>query len=150
MITPSSIHPDTELRDFLQEKISVVVQGGTTEYVAVYGDWEKPTNKVPDDFIIIMHNGDVGGVGMDTYFADGNLMVSMYNRLNDDGSVKKNRVEKILTQFDELIERLITDNYFYKYDHLRFITPTTPNVTSGYSITNLNLRWHTKNKESND
>ena len=150
MITPSSIHPDTELRDFLQEKISVVVQGGTTEYVTVYGDWEKPTNKVPDDFIIIMHNGDVGGVGMDTYFADGYIMVSMYNRLNDDGSVKKNRVEKILKQFDELIEHLITDNYFYKYDPQRFITPTTPNVTSGYSITTLNLRWHTKNLQSNN
>lgn len=162
MITPSSIHPDTELRDFLQGlNIYVVAPSGETVPVAIYGDWEKPTNEVPDDFIIVMQNGDIGGVGNTVSYADGYIMVSLYCKLNDDGSVKKNRVNKILQQLDEMfIERieeeqtgivteyyksLVTDNYVYKYDAQRFITPTTPNITSGYSITNLNLRWHTNN-----
>ena len=145
MFNPSSIQPDSELRDFLQGQIRVGLAGGGTRIVAVYGDWERPTNEVPDDFLVIMNNGDVGGVGMDTDYAEGYLMVSLYSKLNDDGSVKKNRVQKILRQFDYLIEKLITDNYYYRYDTSRFITPTTPNVTSGYSVTNLNLRWHTTN-----
>lgn len=145
MFNPSSIQPDSELRDFLQGQIRVGLAGGGTRIVAVYGDWERPTNEVPDDFLVIMNNGDVGGVGMDTDYAEGYLMVSLYSKLNDDGSVKKNRVQKILRQFDDLIEKLITDNYYYRYDTSRFITPTTPNVTSGYSVTNLNLRWHTTN-----
>ena len=140
---PSSIHPDVELRDFLQGRISVATGGGTTEVVTIYGDWEKPTNEVPNDFIIVMLNGDIGGVGMDTPYANGYLLISLYNRLNDDGSIKKQRIQKILAQFDELVEKLITDNYFYEYTTERFITPTTPNITSGYSITNLNLRWTT-------
>lgn len=145
MISPSSIHPDLELRDFLQGRVSVGLPSGGRKTVAVYGDWERPSNDVPDDFIVVMHNGDIGGVGMKTDFADGNLIISLYCRLNDDGSVKRNRVSKILAQFDGLIEGLLTENYFFKYDDPRFITPTTPNVTSGYSITNLNLRWHTNN-----
>jgi len=152
MISPSSIHPDVELRDrFLQENITVVTGQDTTAEVAVYGDWEKPTNEVPDDFIVIMLNGDIGGVGMDTPYADGYIIVSLYCRLNDDGSVKKNRVERILAQLDGPFKNpsthdyqpLVTDNYCYRYEAQRFITPTTPNITSGYSITNLNLRWTT-------
>lgn len=143
MISLSSIHPDAELRDYLQNRISVVSEAGETVPVAVYGDWEKPTNAVPDDFIIVMTNGDVGGVGMDTPFAKGSIMVSLFCKLNDDGTLKKNRVDKILSQFDGIIEKLITDHYYYEYDAKRFITPTTPNASSGYSETYLNLRWTT-------
>lgn len=143
MFHPSEIHPDVELRNYLKDKISVVVSGSTTKKVTVYGDWERPTNGLEDDFIVIMLNGDFGGVGMDTPFARGFLMVSLYCRLNDDGSVKKNRVEKILKQFDTLVDNKSTDHYFFKYDPQQFITPTTPNITSGYSVTTLNLRWTT-------
>lgn len=143
MLRPSSIHPDVELRDYLKDRIDVVVPGGRTEKVMVYGDWEKPTNDIPDDFVIIMNNGDIGGVGMDTLFAHGYVMVSLYCKLNEDGTVKKNRVERILAQFDEEINELCTENYFFKYPAQQFITPTTPNVTSGYSVTTLNLRWTT-------
>lgn len=143
MFNPSSIHPDVELREYLQGMISVGVGGTETKPVTVYGDWEKPTNEVPDDFVIIMLNGDIGGVGMDTPFAKGYIMVSLYCKLNNDGSVKKNRVSKILEQFDLIVDKLLTENYYYEYDARRFITPTTPNITSGYSVTILNLRWTT-------
>ena len=146
----SSIHPDDELRDFLRGKISVGLAGGGSALVAVYGDWERPTNEVPDDFLVIMNNGDIGGVGMKVDYADGSLLVSLYSRMNDDGSIKKNRIDKILAQFDELIDELVTENYVFGYDSPRFITPTTPNQSSGYSITTLNLRWHTTNNFNSD
>lgn len=145
MILPSSIEPDVELRVFLQNKVRVGLAGGGSQMVTVYGDWERPTNMLPDDFIVIYQNGDVEGIGMENDFARGYIMVGLYSKLNDDGSVKKNRVKKLLAQFDDLLEKCITDNYIFEYDAQRFITPTTPNQTSGYSITNLNLRWHTTN-----
>ena len=43
MIKPSDIHPDVELRDFLQNKIRVGLSGGGSRIVQIYGDWEKPT-----------------------------------------------------------------------------------------------------------
>lgn len=145
MIRPSDIHPDVELREFLQGQIHVGLPDGGTKDVTVFGDWEKPTNGVPDDFLIIMNNGDVGGVGMDTNFARGYMAVSLYSKLNEDGTVKKNRITKILEQFDNIIERRNTGTYFFRYAVPQFITPTTPNITSGYSITTLNLIWHTTN-----
>lgn len=145
MFHPSSIEPDVELRDFLRGKIVVGLAGGGTQRVTVYSDWERPTNGLPDDFIVIYLNGDVEGIGMENDYARGYLMVGMYSRMNDDGSVKKNRVKKLLAQFDKILEKCVTENFYFEYDSPRFITPTTPNQTSGYSITNLNLRWHTTN-----
>lgn len=125
--------------------IHVGLSDGGQRTIAVFGDWEKPTNEVPDDFLIIMNNGDVGGLGMDINYANGYIAVSLYCKLNDDGTVKKNRITKILEQFDSIIERFCSANYFYRYASPQFITPTTPNITSGYSITTLNLVWHTTN-----
>lgn len=143
MMRPSSIQPDVELRDFLDGRITVGNSDGSLSPVRVYGDWERPTNDVPNDFIVIFLNGNVIGVGMDTPFAKGYVMISIYSRLNNDGSVKKSRIKKILEQFEILIEKHLTQNYHFEYEASRFITPTTPNVTSGYSVTTLNLRWTT-------
>lgn len=142
MMKPSAIEPDVELKGYLAGRISVGT-GSAATTVTVYSDWERPTNQLPEDFIVIYINGDVEGVAMDMPFAKGYLMVNLYSKLNDDGSVKKNRVKKILAQFDELIEKALTEHYHYEYDASRFITPTTPNQTSGYSVTSLNLRWTT-------
>lgn len=139
---PSTIEPDVELKNYLSGQIYAGNGSSATE-VTVYSDWERPTNQLPEDFIVIYINGDIEGVGMDTPFARGYLMVSLYCKLNDDGSVKKNRVKRLLSQFDELIEKSITAHYHFEYDASRFITPTTPNQTSGYSVTSLNLRWTT-------
>lgn len=156
MIKLSSIEPDVELKAFLTGKIHVGEGASATE-VKVYSDWERPTNELPSDFIVIYINGDIEGVGMDTPFARGYIMVSLYCKLNDDGSVKKNRVKKLLGQFDELFiddpdpgnkrlqryKPIITDTCHFEYDADRFITPTAPNQSSGYSVTTLNLRWTT-------
>lgn len=148
MIRISAIEPDVELKDFLTGKIKVGEGASATE-VKVYSDWERPTNELPADFIVIYINGDVEGVGMDTPFARGYIMVSLYCKMNDDGSVKKNRINKILAQFDDLIEKALTENYYFEYDADRFITPTAPNQSSGYSVTTLNLRWTTTSNFNN-
>ena len=144
MMNPSHIHPDEELCEVLDGAI-FVGSGTDAVPVKVYADWARPTNKLPDDFLVVFINGDIGGISMDTPFASGYLMVSLYSKMNDDGSVKANRIKKILEQFDAAIEKKITPNYYFEYDAYRFITPTTPNQSSGYSVTTLNLRWHTTN-----
>lgn len=144
MIHPSSIQPDVELKSALDGQISV-----GTQPIVIYSDWERPTNGLPTDFLTIYLNGDIGGVGMDTPYAKGNVIVSLYCKLNDDGSVKKNRIKKILEQFDTLLEKQLTENYYFEYDAPQFITPTTPNQSSGYSVTSLNLRWNTTSNFNN-
>ncbi len=143
MIQPSSIQPSSELREFLSGKVVVGNPDGTTSAVEVYDDWERPTNALPADFLVIYINGEPEGVGMRADFARGNLIVSLYSKMNDDGSIKANRIKRILEQFDTLVEKKQTAHYYFEYEASRFITPTTPNQSSGYSVTSLNLRWHT-------
>lgn len=142
MMKPSVIAPDVALRTYLQGKVHIG-SGQNAPEVEIYSDWERPTNQLPEDFIVVYMNGDPMGVSMDTPFAKGYLMVSLYCKMNNDGSVKKNRIDKILAQIDELVEKRVAGDYFFEYDAMRFITPTSPNQTSGYSITTLNLRWST-------
>lgn len=140
---PSHIRPDVALKEYLQDEIFAEYADGTMKPVAVYSDWERPTNTLPQDFITIYVNGDIGGVGIDTPYASGYLAVSLYCKMDDSGAVNTIRIEKILEQFDDLIDDVLTENYHFEYDASRFITPTTPNQSSGYSITTLNLRWTT-------
>lgn len=148
MFHPSSIRPDQELRDYLEGKV-FLGSGQNPSPLTVYRDWERPTNGLPADFLVVYVNGDIEGLGSGVDFARGNLMVALYSKMNDDGSVKTNRIQKILQQFDTLIEGLSTHHYFFEYDMPRFITPTTPNQSSGYSVTILNLRWTTNQNFSN-
>lgn len=143
MIHPSLIEPDAELCEYLQGQVSVETGRGTTTPVTVYRDWGRPTNGLPADFIVVYVNGDIEGLGSDIEFARGNLMLGLYCKMNDDGSVKMNRIRNILKQIDTKIDGLSTENYYFEYDMPRFITPTSPNQTSGYSVTVLNLRWTT-------
>lgn len=143
MLKASNIEPDVELRNFLQDSISVVGPNQTTSYVTVYRDGERPTNGAPDDFIEVAINGGVDVLGSDIEYAEGSIMLILYNRLNDDGSIKHNRIKKILTQFDEVIDKLTTDHYFYKIDINNYIMPPTQDLQSGYSSMILNVLWHT-------
>lgn len=143
MMHPSSIHPDKELKELLSGNVLV-----ETTPLTIYQDWERPTNQVPKDFLVIFLNGDIEGLSADTPFARGYIMLSLYCKLNDDGSVKSSRIQKILEQFDDIIDGATTENYHFAYEMQRFITPTTPNQSTGYSVTTLNLRW-TTNKHFN-
>lgn len=149
MIYPSSIKPDVELASFLKNKITVGLPGGGTQKVKVYSDWERPTNELPDDFIVAYINGGIEGAGPRVDYASGVILVNLYCKMNDDGSVKKNRIEKILAKFEKLVNGLNTEKYCFEYSNPNFVTPTTPNQSTGYSVTSLNLTWHTTNNFNN-
>lgn len=143
MLKASNIHPDVELRDHLQGHIVVMKANGETEQVTVYCEQDRPTTGMPDDFISIVINGNASSLGADINYATGYVMVVLYCRMNDDGSVKSNRIDKILAQFDEMLDGASTENYFFRFEKERFIMPTSPDQSSGYSSTILNLRWTT-------
>lgn len=143
MLKASEIHPDVELRDHLQGNVVVGKPGGGTQQVVVYCEQDRPTTGMPDDFISIVMNGNASSLGANIDFASGYVMVVLYCRMNDDGSVKSNRINKILAQFDEMLDGANTENFFFRFENERFIMPTSPDQSSGYSSTILNLRWTT-------
>ena len=60
-----------------------------------------------------------------------------------DGRVKKNIVSQILTQAEQLIKGVSMQGYFFDISSDSVITPTTTNLTTGYSTTIINVEWHT-------
>lgn len=144
-ISISDIEPDKELCQMMNGLVEVLQADGTMATVPFYREGERSTNEAPTDFVEVVINGDFGGISMDTRYASGSLIIALYNKINDDGSIKYNRVKKILEQFDSALDGLQTEHYHYRYDIQRFITPTTIDDTTGYSLTMLNLLWHTLN-----
>lgn len=135
---PSELNVDIEMKALLSG--NVVAE---TTPVPVYASGETPTTGVPDDFIEIYYNGYVNSVSENRVVAKGAMAVAMSNRLFEDGSVKTNRVKKLLQQFEDLVDGVSTEHYFFKLSPDGFITPTTANQTSGYSTTILNVEWRT-------
>lgn len=135
---PSELNVDIELKSLLTGHISV----GSTS-VPVFAAGETPTTGVPDDYIEIFYNGYVDSISENRVVARGAMAVSMSNRLFEDGSVKTNRVKKLLEQFEQLVDKVSSTHYFFKLSPDGFITPTTANQTNGYSTTILNVEWRT-------
>lgn len=141
---PSTLKADKELQQLLTGKITSKDSDGATTAVTVYTDGERSGVNVPDDFIDITFTGDVTAVDCPMDFVKGYLLVTLYVKLNSDNTIKKNRVDKILSQFDTMVNRVSTDNYYYEYLPSGFLTPTTAYTTIGYSMTILSLKWHTR------
>lgn len=142
-IKPSSIQPERALRDFLSGKVVVGKSDGGTEPVTVYCDRDKPTNGLPADFISVLLNGPAMGIGRKVNYASGYIMLMLYCKMNDNGSAKSNRIEKILEQFDTLIDGAKCGDYIFRLEMGNLIMPTTLDQDTGYSRTILNVGWHT-------
>lgn len=109
----------------------------------MYADGEIPTTNVPDDFIEIFYNGNVDSITENRSIGRGYIAIALSCRLFEDGSVKNNRVRKILEQFEDRVDRVKSEHYFFKLTADGFITPTTADQASGYSTTILNVEWRT-------
>lgn len=136
---PSDITADTELAQILSTNVKV-----DGEFIAAFGAGARPTEFVGDDFIDIVYNGYPEIITHDGQLGGGLMLISLYCRLNQDGTIKKNRVNKILAQMDTALLRLTGTKYFYKLNLKTPVTPTTADWSSGFSLTRLNVKWRTK------
>lgn len=141
---PSQINADVELRDLLKGLPTVQSPTGAMLPVEVYIGADRPLTGVGDDFIDISYNGDPRSVDIAMGVIRGSLVVSLFSKLNSDGTIKRNRVQKILEQFEDMVHHKTSEHFCYVMDLTRFITPTTANQSSGYSVTRLNVEWHTR------
>ncbi len=142
-ISPSEIRPDLALKQILDKRI--VLQKSATESVEVkvYAQGERPNVGLDDEFVEILFNGTVKSKTKPIGLLRGNLVVSIYVKTYEDGSAFQFRVDSILQQLEERISNITVDRFFFSLNLNNIITPTTINITSGYSTTILNIEWHT-------
>lgn len=140
---PSEIRPDIALKDLLEGNI--ILQRSATEFadIKIYALGERPNDRLDTEFVEIMINGLVRSVTKPLGFLKGNLALAVYVKAYDDGSVFQYRVDQILKLIEEKVSNKVSKDYFFEINTDNIITPTTVNVSTGYSTTILNIEWHT-------
>ena len=140
---PSEIRPDLALKTLLDGQI--VLRKSATESVVidVYAQGERPNTGLASEFVEILFNGAVRSLTKPIGVLRGNVVVSVYVKSYEDGSVFQYRVDSIMKQIEEKVSTASSGDYFFEINPDNIITPTTTNIASGYSTTILNIEWHT-------
>lgn len=140
---PSEIRPDLALKSLLEGQI--VLRKSATESVVinVYAQGERPNTGLASEFVEILFNGAVRSLTKPIGVLRGNVVVSVYVKSYEDGSVFQYRVDSIMKQIEEKVSSASSGDYFFEINPDNIITPTTTNIASGYSTTILNIEWHT-------
>lgn len=140
---PSEIRPDLALKNLLDGNI--ILQKSETEFadVKVYAQGERPNDGLDSEFVEILLNGSIRSVTKPMGLLRGSIVLAVYVKTYDDSSVFQYRVDALLKLIEEKVSPSTSENYFFEINPNNIITPTTVNVTTGYSTTILNIEWHT-------
>lgn len=139
----SDITPDTVLAGMLDNAVIVTTSKTQNHSVRAYGDGETPNTISDDEFISIGWNGNVQSVTFPVNIYRGNLILSIYVKTQSDGRVKKHITAQIVERCVRLIDGKAKEGYCFTLNPSNVITPTTVNLTTGYSTKILNVEWHT-------
>lgn len=144
----SEITPDTVLAGMLDNAVIVTTSKTQNHSVMAYGDGETPNTISDDEFISIGWNGNVQSVTFPVNIYRGNLILSIYVKTQSDGRVKKHITAQIVERCVRLIDGKAKEGYCFTLNPSNVITPTTVNLTTGYSTKILNVEWHTTSTQT--
>lgn len=150
MINIADIQPDAELKRCLEGNITIQTSAADMATLPIYQQGERPNTGLADEFIDININGVIRSRTQPLGLFYGNLAVSIYCRTQNNGVVKRNRVSSIISQLEKYLKYRCHGRYFFELNPLNIITPTTINVTAGYSVTVLNVEWRMDENETID
>ena len=140
---PSEIRPDIALKKLLEGNL--ILQRSETDFadVKVYAQGERPNDGLDSEFVEMLLNGSIRSVTKPIGLLKSSIALAIYVKTYDDGSVFQYRVDSLLKLIEEKVSNVVSGDYFFEINLDNIITPTTVNVTTGYSTTILNIEWHT-------
>ena len=142
MSTIADLNPDVTLAALLDSKVSVQTSATQSHTIRAYADEERPNKNLADEFIDVEWNGGAQSLTEDPALFRGNLMLTIWCKAQTDGRAKKKLVKQIVSQVAPLVHRKLSQGFVFNFDPTNVITPTTTNLTTGYSTTILNVEWH--------
>ncbi len=142
-MTLSELNPDVALAALLDGKVKVDVSATESRAITAYAQGKQPNKSVDDEFLTVQWNGGARSRSERLGIFQGDLALTVNCKLQTDNTVKTNRVRQIVGECQRLVHRKRSDGFFFTFNPMNVITPTTPNLTNGYSTTVLNVEWHT-------
>ena len=141
-MTTLTAHPDKALKGILEGKVTVVAGHYEDRIISVYAHGEMPTDKLPDEFIRIERNGSIKTRTNPIGYLYGNLAVTVYVKAQGNGVAKNNRIDSILEQLQD-IDGAVSEGFHFRLSPDNIIAPTYIDPSSNYSLTVINIEWHT-------
>lgn len=138
----ADLNPDAVLAALLDGKVSVQTSKTASHTIKAYADEDRPNKNLADEFIDVEWNGGAQSLTEDPALFKGNLMLTIWCKAQTDGRAKKKLVKQIVSQVAPLVHRKASQGFVFSFDPTNVITPTTTNLTTGYSTTILNVEWH--------
>lgn len=142
MTSIADLNPDVALAALLDGKVTVQTSATKSHTIRAYADEERPNKNLADEFIDVEWNGGAQSLTEDPALFRGNLMLTIWCKAQTDGRAKKKLVKQIVSQVAPLVHRKVSQGFVFIFDPTNVITPTTTNLTTGYSTTILNVEWH--------
>lgn len=142
MSTIADIAPDIVLAKLLDNKIKVQTSATQSHAIRAYDDESRPNKGVGDEWVDVEWNGVARSLTDDPALFRGNLLLTVWVKAQPDGRAKKKIVRQIVSQIAPLVHLAVAGGYVFRFDPSQVITPTTTNLTTGYSTTILNVEWH--------
>lgn len=145
MMKLSELEPWKSLAVLMDKKVEVALSATKTVLLPVYSHGEMPNTGLDDGFIVVANNGSVRNLTIPYGLFEGKIAITVYVRTNADGTVKTNRIRSVIGQIEALVNDKVSDDgkYFYRFSANSIITPWRVNASNGYSLTVLNVEWHT-------
>ena len=141
MSTIADITPDIVLAKLLDNKIKVQTSATQSHTIRTYDDELRPNKGVGDEWVDVEWNGVARSLTDDPALFRGNLLLTVWVKAQPDGRAKKKIVRQIVSQIAPLVHLAVAGGYVFRFDPSQVITPTTTNLTTGYSTTILNVEW---------
>lgn len=137
----ADLSPDIALAALLDKKVIVQTSATQSHAIRAYADGDRPNTGLGDEFVDIAWNGGARSLTEDNKIFKGNLAVKIWVKTQTDGRAKKKIVKQIVSQLDTLINKKVSQGFIFSFDPQNVITPTTTNISVGYSTTILNVKW---------
>lgn len=139
----ANINPDVVLAEVLSDNVIVNTTPTKTRTIKAYSANEQPNNKLPDEYISVYQNGIIQSVTKPIGVYRGNLALAIFVKTHSNGTIMHNRIRQIMEQCEAMVNEQSYNGIYYELDPANVITPTTTNISTGYSTTILNIEWHT-------
>lgn len=133
------LNPDEILASLLSDKVEVQTSETQKHTIVCYADNKTPSTDLGDEFISVILNGPVKTVAGSRF--SGNIALTICCKLQDDSTAKTNRIRAIVGQCRKRAMGKRVGGFIFRIDPSQVITPTTPNLVTGYSSTVINVEW---------
>lgn len=139
----AEITPDVTLAEVLNDNVIVSNTKTKKHTIKAYSANMQPNTALPKEYLSVYVNGITESVTKPIGLYRGNLALAIFVETQSDGRAKTHIIRQIMEQCEAMVNEQTYNGFHYEFDPMNVITPTTTNISTGYSTTILNVSWHT-------